>query len=65
MSDGDLDAVAVRACDPTGQAAEMLDLPTHLRDALWRVESGGGGARAGPAGPGGGRPSRRARPATA
>jgi len=63
MSDGDLDAVAVRACDPTGQAAEMLDLPTHLRDALWRVESGGGGARAARAGGGGAGPP--ARPATA
>jgi glucose/mannose-6-phosphate isomerase len=37
----DLDRDAVAACDPTGQAAETLDLPTHLRDALWRVESAG------------------------
>jgi glucose/mannose-6-phosphate isomerase len=41
---------AVAAVDPTGQAAEMLDLGTHLRDALWRVDSAG--LRAEPA-PGG------------
>jgi glucose/mannose-6-phosphate isomerase len=34
-----LDTAAVAACDPTGQAAEILDLPIHLRDALWRVDS--------------------------
>jgi glucose/mannose-6-phosphate isomerase len=34
-----LDRASVEACDPSGQAAEMLDLPTHLRDALWRVDS--------------------------
>ena len=34
-----LDRAAVAAVDPTGQAADILDLPTHLRDALWRVES--------------------------
>jgi glucose/mannose-6-phosphate isomerase len=34
-----LDRAAVAACDPTGQMAEVLDLATHLRDALWRVES--------------------------
>jgi glucose/mannose-6-phosphate isomerase len=39
MSAPDLDRAAVQACDPTGQAAEILDLPQHLRDALWRVES--------------------------
>jgi len=27
--------------DPSGQLAEVLDLPIHLRDALWRVESAG------------------------
>jgi glucose/mannose-6-phosphate isomerase len=37
----DLDRASVAACDPTGQAAEILDLPSHLRDALWRVESAG------------------------
>jgi glucose/mannose-6-phosphate isomerase len=36
-----LDPAAVAACDPTGQAAEILDLPAHLRDALWRVDSAG------------------------
>ena len=34
-----LDADAVAAVDSTGQAAEIVDLPTHLRDALWRVDS--------------------------
>jgi glucose/mannose-6-phosphate isomerase len=34
-----LDRAAVAAVDSTGQAAEMVDLPTHLRDALWRVDS--------------------------
>jgi glucose/mannose-6-phosphate isomerase len=36
-----LTADAVAAVDSTGQAAEMLDLGTHLRDALWRVDSAG------------------------
>jgi glucose/mannose-6-phosphate isomerase len=36
-----LDRAAVAAVDSTGQAADILDLPTHLRDALWRVESAG------------------------
>ena len=36
-----LDATAVAAVDSTGQAAEILDLPAHLRDALWRVDSAG------------------------
>jgi len=34
-----LDAEAVRAVDRTGQVGEALDLATHLRDALWRVDS--------------------------
>jgi glucose/mannose-6-phosphate isomerase len=34
-----LDRAAVAAVDSTGQAAEILDLPVHLRDALWRFES--------------------------
>jgi glucose/mannose-6-phosphate isomerase len=34
-----LDAAAVRAVDTTGQMGEALDLATHLRDALWRVDS--------------------------
>jgi glucose/mannose-6-phosphate isomerase len=36
-----LDRDAVAAVDSTGQAAEMLDLSAHLRDALWRVDSAG------------------------
>jgi glucose/mannose-6-phosphate isomerase len=36
-----LDAEAVAAVDSTGQAGEILDLPAHLRDALWRVDSAG------------------------
>jgi glucose/mannose-6-phosphate isomerase len=35
----DLDRDTIVACDPTGQVPETLDLPVHLRDALWRVES--------------------------
>ena len=34
-----LDAAAVAAVDSTGQAAEILNLPAHLRDALSRVDS--------------------------
>jgi glucose/mannose-6-phosphate isomerase len=34
-----LDRAAVAAVDTTGQAAEIGDLATHLRDALWRVDS--------------------------
>jgi len=30
---------SVAAVDRTGQLAHILDLPAHLRDALWRVES--------------------------
>jgi glucose/mannose-6-phosphate isomerase len=29
----------VAAVDSTGQAAEILDMPAHLRDAPWRVDS--------------------------
>jgi glucose/mannose-6-phosphate isomerase len=36
-----LSAEAIAAVDSTGQAAEILDLGTHLRDALWRVDSAG------------------------
>ena len=38
-ADAPLDRDAVAAVDPTGQAAEILDLAAHLRDALWRVDS--------------------------
>ena len=41
MAEAALDAEAVTAVDSTRQAAEMLDLPVHLRDALWRVDSAG------------------------
>jgi glucose/mannose-6-phosphate isomerase len=34
-----LDREAVAAVDSSGQLAEVLDLPVHLRDALWRVDS--------------------------
>ena len=34
-----LDRAAVAAVDSTSQASEILDLPVHLRDALWRVDS--------------------------
>jgi glucose/mannose-6-phosphate isomerase len=36
-----LDAAAVAEVDSTGQAAEIVDLAGHLRDALWRVDSAG------------------------
>jgi len=45
-ANGDADGAAGRltregiaALDPSGQLADVLDLPEHLRDALWRVES--------------------------
>jgi glucose/mannose-6-phosphate isomerase len=31
----------VREVDPSGQLDDVLSLPEHLRDALWRVESAG------------------------
>jgi glucose/mannose-6-phosphate isomerase len=34
-----LDRAAVAAVDSSGQAADILALPDHLRDALWRVEA--------------------------
>jgi glucose/mannose-6-phosphate isomerase len=34
-----LDRGAVAAVDSTGQAADILGLPDHLEDALWRVEA--------------------------
>src|SRR4051794_11772028 len=39
-----LDRESVAAVDSTAQIAEVLDLGTHLRDALWRVESSGAAA---------------------
>ncbi len=41
MASAPLDAAAVAVVDSTGQAGEILDLPVHLRDALWRVDSAG------------------------
>ncbi len=35
----DLTADAIASVDSTGQLADVLGLPEHLRDALWRVES--------------------------
>jgi glucose/mannose-6-phosphate isomerase len=32
---------AIREVDPSGQLDDVLALPEHLRDALWRVESAG------------------------
>ena len=37
----ELTPAAISAVDPTGQLADALDFPEHLRDALWRVESAG------------------------
>ena len=34
-----LDSAAVAEVDTTGQAADILGLPDHLEDALWRVEA--------------------------
>jgi len=36
-----LDRAAVAAVDSSGQVAEILDLPVHLRDASWRFDSAG------------------------
>jgi glucose/mannose-6-phosphate isomerase len=36
-----LDRDGIAAVDSTGQIADVLALPEHLRDALWRVESAG------------------------
>jgi glucose/mannose-6-phosphate isomerase len=36
-----LDRAAIEAVDPSGQAEDILGMPEHLRDALWRVESAG------------------------
>jgi glucose/mannose-6-phosphate isomerase len=36
---GALDTAAVAALDSTGQMAEACDLASHLRDAMWRVDS--------------------------
>ena len=41
MGEQVLDRAAVSAVDSTSQFSEALDLGTHLRDALWRVDSAG------------------------
>ena len=38
-ADDPLSRARIEAVDPDGLLAEILDLPEHLRDALWRVES--------------------------
>lgn len=35
----DLTRASIAAVDPSGQLDDVLGLPEHLRDALWRVES--------------------------
>jgi glucose/mannose-6-phosphate isomerase len=37
--DSSLGRTAVAAVDTSGQVADILDLGTHIRDALWRVEA--------------------------
>ena len=39
MSPEQLSPEAIAAADPTGQLEDILGLPDHLRDALWRVQS--------------------------
>jgi len=39
MTTDPLDRAAVAAVDVSGEAADIVDLGTHLRDALWRVQS--------------------------
>jgi glucose/mannose-6-phosphate isomerase len=41
MTTDDLSDEAVGRVDAGNQLADILDLPEHLRDALWRVESAG------------------------
>ena len=36
-----LDRPALGRTDPTDQLTDVLALPEHLRDALWKVESAG------------------------
>jgi glucose/mannose-6-phosphate isomerase len=36
---GELTRAAIESGDPSGQLADVLALPEHLRDAVWRVES--------------------------
>ena len=41
-----LDSAAVAEVDTTGQTADILGLPDHLEDALWRVEAARSSPRA-------------------
>ena len=50
MAPTDLSPDTIAAGDPTGQFAEVLNLPEHLRDALWRVESAAIAPQEAPAG---------------
>ncbi len=45
-----LDVAAISAVDASDQLADVLDLPEHLRDGLWRVESAGLSEHDSPAG---------------
>ena len=42
MAGGALDREAIAQVDRSGMLADVLAMPDHLRDALWRVESAGG-----------------------
>src|SRR3712207_6987548 len=42
MAGGALDRAAIEQVDRSGMLADILAMPDHLRDALWRVESAGG-----------------------
>jgi glucose/mannose-6-phosphate isomerase len=36
-----LDREAIAAIDPTDQLTDVLALPEHVRDALWKADSAG------------------------
>ena len=42
MANGALDREAIERVDRSGLINDVLGIPEHLRDALWRVESAGG-----------------------
>jgi glucose/mannose-6-phosphate isomerase len=46
----ELSRTELEGIDPSRQLTDMLDLPEHLRDALWRVESAGLAAQDSPGG---------------
>jgi glucose/mannose-6-phosphate isomerase len=41
ITQGGLDRDAIARTDPTDQLTDVLALPEHLRDAMWKVESAG------------------------